>query len=97
MTLKDYYIANADNKEKYILYEIIGNGRCDMCSAPAGTTYEEAERMLNRMMNNPTEDDKEFLSEYKDFKIIERELLISNGRIFPTSLDRLLEKIPYNN
>lgn len=93
MTLKDYYIFNNGSN---ILYEIIGNGKCDICSVIAGTTYEEAEQRLNRMMNNPSEDDKEFLSEYKDLKIYKRELLISDGRIFPTSLDKLLEKIPYN-
>ena len=97
MTLKDYYISNAGNKENHILYEIAGIGRCDMCFVPIGPTYEEAEQILNRMMNNPTEDDKEFLSEYNELEIVSRTLLISNGRIFPTVLDRSLEKIPYNN
>jgi len=97
MTLKDYYINNVDNKEKHILYGIVGTGKCDMCFTPIDTTHEEAEQALSRMMNNPTEEDKEFLNEYKNFEIDERELLISNGRIFPTVLDRLLEKIPYIN
>lgn len=95
MTLRDYYIANADNKEKLYLYEISGSG-VDMCFIPIGTSLEEAEQVLNRMMNNPTDEDKEFLNEYKNIKIVKTDVMVSNGKIYPRALDSLLNNMIYS-
>ena len=57
MTLKDYYLANANDKTKLYLYEIIGDSTLNIKSKDcfvtvAGKTLEEAKRMLNGILNN---------------------------------------------
>ena len=40
---------------------------CLVCIA--GKTYEIAEKILNRMLNNPTENDKKLMSGHTNFRI----------------------------
>ncbi len=93
MTLKDYYIANLNHN---ILYVISGVGHMDMCYAIGGTTFEEAEHELNRILNSTTKEDVDFVNNYRDLKIVKHELKISDGKIYPRAISKALEKISYN-
>lgn len=93
MTLKDYYIANPDNNN---LYVISGVGYADICHAIGGTTFEEAEQELNRILNSSAKEDIDFVSNYRDLRIVKHELTISNGKIYPRAISKALEKISYN-
>ena len=52
-------------------YVIVGdtNKYEDCLVCVAGSTYEKAEEVLNRMLSNPTENDKRLMLGHKNFRI----------------------------
>jgi hypothetical protein len=52
-------------------YVIVGDtARYEGCLVcVAGSTFEDAKRLLNRMLNNPTENDKKLMSGHTNFRV----------------------------
>lgn len=91
MSLKDYYLANADDEGKLYIYIILGDSTLkektkDWFVGVAGRTLDEAKQTLNRILNNPTEEDKNFFIqlEYREnLRIVKAKVRVKDGHVYP--------------
>ena len=90
MSLRDYYLSNTDDKSKLFVYVIFGDSTLKMkyknCVVGiGGKTLNEAEQTLDRILNNPTEEDKKFfdLENKENFNIKKLRVKVKDGDVYP--------------
>lgn len=97
MSLKDYYLANAEDESKLCLYIIIGDNilNCeykDCVITIAGKTLDESEQRLERILNNNLiEEDREIglhiilphLKSYTNLRIKKAKVKVIDGEVYP--------------